>query len=109
LRPDMRRDTAAMAAQDLPEANRQFRKFGLPPPKNRKRRPIPRAASFENFGNTNAATNATADAAAQRGLAIAARRAAQLDRVADLLLSIGGHLQAERLSHRAAELRAVLR
>jgi hypothetical protein len=31
----MRRDTAAMAAQDLPEANRQFRKFGLPPPKNR--------------------------------------------------------------------------
>jgi hypothetical protein len=107
----MRRDTAAMAAQDLPEANRQFRRFGLPPPpKNRKRRPpAQRAASFENFGNTNDTFNATATAAAQRGLALVARRAAQLDRVADLLLSIGRHLQAERLSHRAAELRAVLR
>jgi hypothetical protein len=105
----MRCDTAAMAAQDLPEANRQFRKFGLPPPKNRKRRPRDRAASFENFSNTNDTFNATATAAAQRGLALAARRAAQLDRVADLLLSIGRHMQAERLSHRAAELRAMLR
>lgn len=35
------------------------------------------------------------------------RNAADIDRQADLLLSIGRHSAAERLSHRAAELREV--
>ncbi len=32
-------------------------------------------------------------------------RAAKLNRVADFLLTLGWHLQAERLAHRAGELR----
>jgi hypothetical protein len=37
----------------------------------------------------------------------ATARAALLDRQADLLLSLGKHPQAERMSHRAAELRGL--
>lgn len=37
----------------------------------------------------------------------AIRRAQQLDRQADLLLSLGKHLQAERLAHLALTLREV--
>jgi hypothetical protein len=45
---------------------------------------------------------------AQRAIDFAMRRAARIDRTADLLLSIGRTDAAERLAHRAAEIRGVL-
>jgi hypothetical protein len=49
-------------------------------------------AEFETYSNTP--------------FDITAAEAAQLDRQADLLLSVGRHDAAERLAHRAADLRA---
>jgi len=102
-------DPAAAAAQSWPDTNPAFRRpWAMPPPQTRKR-PVPgetssRAKSGSNSGST--ASN-TATAAAQRAIAFAQRRAAEIDRTADLLLSIGRHIQAERLANLAAELRGV--
>lgn len=79
----------------------------LKPPRNRKGRPA-QAAPSENQINGKGEYK-TAEAAAQRELEYATRRAAQLDRTADLLLSVGQHHAAERLSALAHELREVAR
>jgi hypothetical protein len=102
-------DTAAMAAASDPQANRQFsRRWTGPPPKNRKRpgaSPQAPRANFEVI--TNQPQDSVAERSVQRALERVRLRAARLDRTADLLLALGKHAIAERLSHRAAELRAV--
>jgi hypothetical protein len=102
-------DTAAMAAASDPRANRQFsRRWTGPPPKNRKRPGASPQAPRANFESvTNQPTDSAAERSVQRALERALARAAKLDRTADLLLAIGKHAIAERLSHAAAELRAV--
>jgi len=100
-------DGAASAAASDPALNRQFSRRWTGPPQKRERRPWDRTANSGNHNN-NAAVSATAAAAVQRALIVAARRAAQLDRTADLLLALGRHSQAERLSHRALELRELV-
>jgi hypothetical protein len=99
-------DTAAMAAASDPQANRQFsRRWTGPPPKNRKRpgaSPQAPRAKFESV--TNKPTDSLGEQSVQRALQRALARAARLDRTADLLLALGKHPQAERLSRAAAEL-----
>lgn len=75
----------------------------LRPIQNRKGRPVARTALPQKSNGANEYT--PAEASAQRAIEFAQRRAASLDRQADLLLSIGRHLQAERLAFRAASIR----
>src|SRR4051794_2151822 len=94
---------AYYAAQSWPDANPRF---AWPPPQERKR-PADRATgrqaqTFDSITERDPNTHTTV---AQRACAFALRRAARIDRTADLLLSLGRVEAAERLSHVAAELR----
>jgi len=80
----------------------------LRPTQNRKGRPVTRTALPESQKSNGTDEYSVGEAAAQRAVAFAQRRAASLDRTADLLLSIGRVPQAERLAHRAAAIREVL-
>jgi hypothetical protein len=101
-------DTARLAEMADPAKNRRFRGPWVDPPRNRKRPgaapPAPRARSESITDNVD---NIRAALAGQQAVSFALRRAASLDRLADLLLSIGRHTAAERLAHLAAELREV--
>jgi hypothetical protein len=100
-------DTASAADQSWPTYNRQFRRSWKPPQK-RKRQGLATPAPSQHFEISNVPEYSPAEGAAQRAIAAASRRAAKIDRTADLLLSVGRVDAAERLAHRAAEIRAVL-
>lgn len=99
-------DTARLAEQSWPDRNYQSRRPWSPPQK-RKRQGLDTPAPSENpevrsnneYSPTNEVEQQTTD--------FAMRRAARIDRVADLLLSIGRTDAAERLSHEAAQIRTV--
>lgn len=98
------RDTAARAADmSWPDANPRFE--WPPPAENRRSRPRHEAASFGKL-NDNAPTNTAATRSAQRAIAAAHRRLADLDRRADLLRLIGLHSAASRIETIAAGIRA---
>jgi hypothetical protein len=99
-------DTACAADQSWPDRNYQFRRSWSPPEKRN-----PALAGTSNraeFVISSETENTEIDRTVQRAIDFAMRRAARIDRVADLLLSIGRTDAAERLSHRAAEIRGVL-
>jgi hypothetical protein len=102
-------DAAQAAGQSDPACNRHFsRRWTGPPPKNQKRPGASPQAPRANFESvTNQPTDSAVERTVQRALERALARAARLDRTADLLLALGKHAIAERLSHAAAELRAV--
>src|SRR6185312_3834790 len=77
-----------------------------PPPKN-ETPALVRASSREGFEDGRGLLYTGIDGAAQRAIDFAMRRAATIDRTADLLLSIGRVDAAERLSRVAADLREV--
>ena len=77
----------------------------LRPTQNRESRPMARTASLENQSNSTTGYSA-AEAAAQRAVAFARRRALHLDHLADRLLHFGMPDAAERLSRTAWEIRA---
>jgi hypothetical protein len=99
-------DTARAAEMSWPDRNYQFRRWWGPP---QKRNPVLAATSTRaDYSNSSSAQILSAiDGPAQRAIAFALRRAAQIDRQADLLLALGKHLQAHRLSHRARQIREV--
>lgn len=96
-------DTARLADQSWPDRNPRF--TWPPDPPNRKR-PGRDTGALSKSKLTDPA-HTPAELAAQRAIACAMRRAARIDRVADLLLSVGRVDAAERLSRVAADLREV--
>ena len=97
--------SAAYAADRADQMHAAMLRRAWGPPIKRKGRP-PTGAPPSKQNPNNSKDNSPA-AAGQRAVSFAIRRAAVLERRAALLRSIGWHLQAERLSQRAAELRAV--
>ena len=98
-------DTAHAAEQSWPDRNYQFRRSWSPPEKRN-----PALAGTRNgadFVISNGITIPQIDLTVQRAISCAMRRAARIDRQADLLLSIGRVDAAERLAHIAADLREV--
>jgi hypothetical protein len=98
-------DGARAADQSDPAQNYHFSRRWSPPEKRN-----PALAGTRNgadFVTTSEITLDPIDQTVQRAIACALRRAARIDRTADLLLSIGRVDAAERLAHRAAEIRAV--
>lgn len=75
------------------------------PPRNRMSRPAQAAHPGNQINGTR--EYKTAEAAAQRALEFARRRATALDHLADHCLQFGMGDTAERLSHRAASIREV--
>jgi hypothetical protein len=99
-------DPARAADMSWPDLNYQFRRSWSPPDK---RNPaLAGTRNGANFVTTSEISLDQTDLTVQRAIAYAMRRAAKIDRTADLLLSIGRTDAAERLAHRAAEIRGVL-
>jgi hypothetical protein len=99
--------TARSADQSWPDANIQFRRPWNPPQK-RKRQGLATPAPSEHLEISSDPDITAIDLTVQRAIEFAMHRAAVIDRTADLLLSVGRVDAAERLAHRAAELREVL-
>lgn len=99
-------DTARLADQSWPDANIQFRRPWSPPQK-RKRQGLATPAPSELLEISSDPGYSAAADVAQRAIDFAMCRAARIDRTADLLLSVGRVDAAERLAHRAAEIRTV--
>jgi hypothetical protein len=79
------------------------------PPDQKRERPAPGDTGSEAQNQTSEHFVSTiADLAAQRAYSVALRRAGEIDRLADILITAGLHLQGEALAHRAAEMREVL-
>jgi hypothetical protein len=98
-------DSARAAAMSWPDRNYQFRRPWRPP---QKRNPV--LAGTRNraeFEISSEADNTEIEHTVQRAIDFALRRAAVIDRTADLLLSVGRVDAAERLSRVAADLRGV--
>jgi hypothetical protein len=98
-------DTARLAAMSWPDLNYQFRRSWSPPDKRN-----PALAGTRNgadFVTTSEISLDQIDLTVQRAIACAMRRAARIDRTADLLLSVGRVDAAERLSRIAHDLREV--
>jgi hypothetical protein len=95
-------DGGRAADQSWPDNNRWFAaRWAEPPPQARKRPGRhPRALATKSDSISHITITAT-DATAQPAVQFALRRAAQIDRTADLLLALGKHVQAERLARRA--------
>jgi hypothetical protein len=99
-------DVAAMAAASDPDQNWQFiRRWTDPPPLKRRSPALGGSSNRADFVSSSKPTNTPADAAAQRACAVVLRRAARLDHLAGLLLSIGQRPAAARLASIADELR----
>ena len=98
-------DTARLAAMSDPAKNYQFRRSWSPP----KRRNPAMAGTIDraDFDISSEISLTPIDLTVQRAIACAMRRAARIDRTADLLLSVGRVDAAERLSRVAADLREV--
>jgi hypothetical protein len=77
---------------------------------SQKRRSLPPGGTsgWADFADNSTDIDSDADPIVQRNIAWLQTRAARLDCNADLLLSIGQHAAAERLAHRALELREVI-
>jgi hypothetical protein len=87
-------DTARMAAQSDPDMNPHFRRrWADLPPQKRKRPALAGTSNRADFIKVSESTYSTTETAAQ------------LDRAADLLLSVGRRLHAEYLANRAATMR----
>jgi hypothetical protein len=99
-------DAARAADMSWPDRNYQFHRPWRPP---EKRNPA-MAGTIDraDFDISSETENTAIDLTVQRAIAYAMRRAAVIDRTADLLLSVGRVDAAERLAHRAAEIRGVL-
>ena len=92
-------NAAAMAAQSDPDRNHHFRRRWGPPAERRSPRTtgIVQGPDFKNDSSTPVDTSS----------ACLLQAAFHLDRKADAELAVGRVSQAERLSHEAAELRAM--
>lgn len=103
-------DAGSVAAPSWPDHNVQFRRpWAMPPPLARRSPALAPTSNRADFEDRSITVNNLGSGAVQRALAANVRRAADLDRQADLLLSLGQHHAAERLSTLAHELREVVR
>lgn len=99
-------DAPAAAAQPWPDCNVQFRRpWAMPPPLKIRSPALAATSNRANFVSSSIEVDTADLGAVQRALARAMSRAADLDRQADLLLSVGQHHTAERLSALAQDLR----
>jgi len=98
-------DAARAAEMTHRECNPSFnRRWTGPPPKRNNPGRDPGVVIGKLKLNSESAFG-TPERSAQRAIEAALRHAARMDRLADRLLQLGYHEPAERLSHRAQELR----
>jgi hypothetical protein len=99
----------AAAAQSDTLHNGQFRQGWTPPRPNRRGHRRYPVTYLENLGSGSSTTHTLAVAAARSALTRARQQVANLDRFAGHLPIIGMRAAAERLAHRAAGLRELIR